>query len=135
VTIPEEGSKMTAALVQQNKNLVLGALGAAQSGDIAAFLSALHQDVRLHEPDFLPYGGLYEGPESFLAGIGAAGSVLDVAKAELLNASADETRTVLLMAVPLLSTGECMHITEHWSVEDGLVTDVRVFWFEHPEFA
>ena len=34
------------------------------------------------------------------------------------------------MTVPLLATGELMHITEHWRVDGGLVTDVRVFWFD-----
>jgi hypothetical protein len=126
---------MTTATVQQNRDLVLGALGAAKAGDINGFLNAMHAEVRIHEPSYLPYGGLYVGAARFLELFGEAAKVLDLANIELISATADDGRTVLLMTVPLLSTGEVMYITEHWSVEDGLVTDVRVFWFGHPEFA
>jgi hypothetical protein len=125
---------VNATAAQQNKDLVLGALAAAKAGDIESFFKAIHPRVQIHEPAHLPYGGLHEGPDGFVKLLAQALDVLDLGKLELISATADDERTILLMTVPLLATGEVMHITEHWRVEHGMVTDVRVFWFDCPDF-
>ena len=126
---------MTTSLVKHNRELVLGALDAVKSGDIDGFMSVMHPDLSIHEPEHLPYGGIYKGGAGFLRLFAEAAKILDLSKIELVSATADESRTVLLMTVPLLSTGETVHITEHWCVKHEWVTDVRVFWFEAPRFA
>ena len=125
---------MTATVTERNRALVLGALEAAKAGDMESFFKAMHPRIQIHEPAHLPYGGVYQGPDGFAELLVQALEVLDIGKLELISATADEERTILLMTVPLLATGEVMHITEHWRVEGGVVTDVRVFWFDCPDF-
>lgn len=124
----------TTTTAQRNQEIVLGALSAAQAGDMDAFLGAMHPDVQLHEPPYLPYGGEYRGRKGFVELFARATEILDLTNIELISATAGEDRTVLLMRVRLRRSGEMVHITEHWCVEHGQITDVRVFWFELPDF-
>ena len=124
----------TTSIAQQNRDLVVGALQAAMSGDVATFLAAMHPEVVLHEPPYLPYGGEYVGREGFTQLFVEAVKYLDLSGAELVSATADEDRTVLLMTVPMAATGERIHVTEHWQCRDGQVVDVRVFWYSLPDF-
>lgn len=126
-------SKAHRSTAEQNRNIVVGALQSAVHGDIDALLEVMHPEIRVHEPPYLPYGGVYEGTAGFLRVMGEATKYLDLAQAKLLAATADDMRTVLLMSVPLVGSGEPVHITEHWCLSYGLVTDVRVFWFDLPE--
>jgi hypothetical protein len=135
VIVPAEKNQVDQTKAAHNREVVLGALQAAMGGDIDAFLSVLHPDITVHEPLYLPYGGVYKGTDGFLRLLGEATKFLDLAKVKLLAATADDVRTVLLMSVPLVGSGEPVHVTEHWCLVDGLVTDVRVFWFELPDFA
>jgi ketosteroid isomerase-like protein len=122
----------TTSIAQQNRELVLGALAAITTGDTETFLEAMHPDVVVHEPSYLPYGGDYVGAEGFLDLLPKASSLIDLSGVQLVSATADEDRTVLLMTAPLVSNGETVHITEHWQVRDGKVVDVRVFWYALP---
>ena len=123
----------TVTTAKANRDLVVGAIAAAKSGNMEGFTAALHPDIEVHEPDYLPYGGTFRGAEGFLELFGKATEVLDFETMEVVSATADDERAVLLMTCNLLSTGEQRHITEHWVIEDGLVRDVRVFWFGLPE--
>lgn len=122
----------TTSPAEQNKALVLGALTAVKGGDIETFLKAMHPDLVVHEPAYLPYGGDFHGAEGFLQLFGEVSKLVDVDTLELLSATADHERTVLLMTVELRSNRERRHITEHWLIQDGLVRDVRVFWSDLP---
>jgi ketosteroid isomerase-like protein len=118
---------------EQNKNLVLGALGAVTQGDTDSFLEAMHPELVVHEPGYLPFGGEHRGAEGFLGLFAEITKLVDVPTLELLSATADEERVVLLMTVELLNSGERRYLTEHWRIEDGKVREVRVFWSDLPE--
>ena len=126
-------SKAHRSTAEQNRSIVVGALSSALHGDIDGLLAVMHPEIRVHEPPYLPYGGVYEGTAGFLRLLGEATKYLDLAQAKLLAATADAMRTVLLMSVPLVGSGEPVHITEHWCLSHGLITDIRVFWFDLPE--
>jgi ketosteroid isomerase-like protein len=117
---------------QTNKMLVLGALEKAIGGDIDAFVATLAPDIQVHEPDYLPYGGTYHGPDGFLELLGEATKILDLGSMKVLTASADEDRVILLMRADLVGTGDPMLVTEHWTISGDRITDVRVFWFGLP---
>jgi ketosteroid isomerase-like protein len=119
-------------VAEANREPVTGAVEAALAGNMEGFLGALHPDVEVHEPDYLPYGGTYTGREGFLDLFQRATQVLDFPTLELISATADDERTVLLMTCKLVSNGDERYITEHWRMEDGLVREVRVFWFSLP---
>jgi hypothetical protein len=117
---------------QDNKQLVVGAIDSAKAGNIEGFLNVMHPEVVVHEPDHLPYGGTYHGRESLLEVVQKAAALVDLETLELTAVTADEERAVLLLKFQLLGTGEEMIGTEHWVIEDGLVRDVRVFWYGLP---
>lgn len=119
-------------VMETNRDLVVGALEAAQAGDMETFMAALHPEIEVLEPDYLPYGGTYRGHDGFLELLGKATALVDLPTMEILSAISDEERTVLLMKIKLLSNGDERYITEHWRIEDGLVREVRVFWFGLP---
>jgi hypothetical protein len=123
----------TATVEQRNRDIVVGAIEAVKGGDADTFMAVLDPQVKIHEPPNLPYGGLYEGRESFLQIYEQVIKLADPTQIELISATADAERAVLLMTIPLLS-GERFYVTEHWCLTNGLVTDVRVFWFEIPDF-
>jgi uncharacterized protein len=120
-------------VAQSNRDLVVGAFEAAQAGRMDEFLGALHPDVEVHEPPYLSYGGTYRGRDGFLDLFGKATQILDFGTLKLVSATADEERTVMLMTCDLVSNSEERYITEHWRVEDGLIREVRVFWFSLPD--
>lgn len=124
---------MSSAPTDSVRDTVLGALAAITRGDIEGFTSALHPEVVVHEPDYLPYGGDFTGKAGFLELFDQATKVIDFPTLEIVSATADETRCVLLMTCKLTTNREQRHITEHWVVQDGLIKDVRVFWFGLPE--
>ena len=101
-------------------------------GDMDGFLAAVHPEVVVLEPDHLPYGGTFTGHDGFLEVFAGATQVLDFPTMKVISATADEERAILLMTCDELATGKQQHITEHWLIEDGLVREVRVFWFGLP---
>jgi ketosteroid isomerase-like protein len=120
-------------VAQTNRDLVVSAFEAAQAGKMDEFLGVLHPDVEVHEPPFLSYGGTYRGHDGFLDLFDKATQILDFPTLTLVSATADEERTVMLMTCNLISNGEQRYITEHWRVQDGLIREVRVFWFSLPD--
>jgi ketosteroid isomerase-like protein len=120
------------AIAQLNKEVVLGAIDAIKTFDVDAFLDALHTEVTIHEPEYLPYAGVYHGADGFHQLFTEAVKLVDVSSLEVVSATVDEERAVLLMTAELISTRERVHITEHWVLVDGKVVDVRVFWFDLP---
>ena len=122
----------TTSTAEANRQLVVGAIEAAMAGDMEGFTDSLHPEIEVHEPDYLPYGGIYRGKDGFLELFGKATAVLDFPTMKVVSATGDEDRAILLMTCNLLSNGEERHITEHWEIEDGLVKRVRVFWFGLP---
>ena len=120
------------ATAQHNRDVVLGAIDAIKTFDVEGLLGAMHAEVTVHEPEYLPYAGIYHGAEGFHQLFAEAIKLVDVTSLEVLSATVDQERAVLLMTAELISTRERVHITEHWVLQDGKVVDVRVFWFELP---
>ena len=93
----------------------------------------MHPELVVHEPGYLHFGGEHHGAEGFLGLFAEITKLVDVPTLELLSATADDERVVLLMTVELITNGERRYLTEHWRIEDGKVREVRVFWSDLPE--
>jgi ketosteroid isomerase-like protein len=120
------------AIAQLNKEVVLRAIDAIKTFDVDTFLDAFHAEVTIHEPEYLPYAGVYHGADGFHRLFTEAVKLVDVSSLDVVSATVDEERAVLLMTAELISTRERVHITEHWVLAEGKVVDVRVFWFDLP---
>lgn len=121
----------TPTAAEANEQLVLGAIEAAVNGDAEGFLDVFHPDAEVLEPDYLPYGGTYRGREEFLALWAKASQIVDLSTLKVVSATCNDERVVPLMTAKLVN-GEEHHITEHWRIENGLVREIRVFWFGLP---
>ena len=89
----------------------------------------LDEQIEVREPDGLPHGGSYTGLDELKRMFGKAAPLLDVAKLEVQELTADEDRAVALLLMPLRNgPGEAL-ISEHWRLRDGKAVALQAFWF------
>jgi ketosteroid isomerase-like protein len=113
---------------QRNSDFVRNGLEAGVGGDVDAFMAVLDPDVQVHEPTYLPYGGVHRGHEAVRGMLRQAGRIIDFPSLEFVSVVSEDDRIVMLMTVNLRSDGSRRHIIEHWEMRDGLAQEVRVFW-------
>lgn len=114
--------------VDTTRDLVVGALDLLFANDMEGFFARTKEDVQVIEPSYLPYGGTYVGREGFRDLGRKISKVLDMRSVEVVSATGDGERTILLMTAKLRNSGEQRYLTEHWVVEDNLIAEIRVFW-------
>jgi uncharacterized protein len=117
---------------EAHKDLIVTSLEAAIAGDPAKLLAALHPEVIVREPAYLPYGGDYRGPDGFLELQAKAGEILDVSSLEITDAIGEGDRVVLRMTANFNGAPGEVTLTEHWLVRDGRIVDIEVFWSSLP---
>ena len=113
-----------------NKQIVNGAYEAMSSGNVRGFLDVLDERIEVREPDGLPHGGTYIGPDELKQMFGKAAPVLDVAKLELLELTAEEDRVVARLRIPVRSGSGQALISEHWRLREGKAIALQAFWFD-----
>lgn len=114
--------------VGTTRDLVVGALDSLFANDLEGFFARTKDDIQVIEPSYLPYGGTYVGREGFRDLGRKISKVLDMRSIEVVSATGDHERTILLMTATLRNSGEQRYLTEHWVVEDNLIAEIRVFW-------
>src|SRR5262245_41612082 len=118
------------ATPEENKKMVRSAYEEMAGGNPAPFLGALHpEEIVLHEPDPLPYGGTYRGHKEIMGFMAQAVEVMDPGRLEIDALIAEGDRVVSLIRLGLKSGGEAL-LTEHWVFRDGQAVELRVFWFD-----
>ena len=108
-------------------------------GDFAAFMALLDPNIVIYEADSLPYGGTHRG----LAGVGALFKKLNEfverfhAKPQQFFVSGDDVAALIRVTGKARSTGESidMAVMEVWTLENGLATSIRPFYWDTAEFA
>jgi ketosteroid isomerase-like protein len=122
---------MTAAPVTEaNRTVVQNLYAAGINGDIAGLLSAMADDVVIHEPAFLPYGGVYVGKDAFVGMYEKLATLLDVTKIRLEYTVADGDRVIGVLRIPDLNTGQDIVFAEQSTLRDGKVVDFRIFFHD-----
>jgi hypothetical protein len=117
---------------QENVQVVRIALEALQRGDIATFLQALDQEVEIHEPDSLPYGGTYKGHEGIQRLIGALAETwmnLEALPEEILGAG-DTVLVMLRLKAQGRKSGKeiDMPVAEFWDMRNRKAIRIRLFY-------
>src|SRR5262245_49756711 len=92
---------------------------AAVGGDMDTVLDSLTEDFVLEEPQFLPYGGVYEGRQGFAELIQKALTQLDVQKMSIDRFVADGEWVIGIIRMPLVGSGEEILLAEESKVRDG----------------
>ena len=104
-----------------------------------ALASTTHPDFELHEPDALPYGGIWKGVDGFKAcWAKIRQGALDTEHLETVRTyfADDEDHLVCLLHArgKVRATGEPFDslVCEQWEFKDGRIHRIRVYWFNPP---
>lgn len=109
-----------------SRELVERFYAAAASGDTETFLGSVADDIVVHEPAFLPYGGVYRGRDGFVAMLGEAAKMADVGSLVVDHIVAEGQRAFAVLRLRLLDGGE-IHVAEESVIRDGLIAELRIF--------
>lgn len=117
-------------LTEQNRSAIENFYAAGSSGDIATMLSYLADDVIIHEPPFLPYGGKYHGKDGLVAVYQTIGQFVDISRVQLHYVVVDNDRAFAVIEVPDVRTSENIRLTEESRLADGKIVELRLYYFD-----
>jgi ketosteroid isomerase-like protein len=121
----------TDSLTERNRAMVQEMYAAVtERADIQEFMAHVSDDVVVHEPPYLPYGGDYAGKEAFLALFGKVAAALDTRTITLESIIADGDKVMAFVRACTKPTGEIARLVEESTIRDGKVVDIRVYYFD-----
>jgi uncharacterized protein len=100
------------------------------AGDFEGILSCFHLDIEIHEPECLPYGGVYKGMEGAMKLFSEAPKLLDVGVFKVDALIADGNLVAGMLQTAIVGTGEPLAVAEVSTVKDGKIIKVRVFQWD-----
>lgn len=120
---------------QRNVALLQGFEDSFVAGDIEDVLARLHDDIVVHEAANLPYPGDHAGKDGFLALANAFDRTWEItAPIRLDIAPVGDDRVLVLVELDVVGrpTGMplTLRITELYTIAGGLITDVRVSYWD-----
>ena len=122
--------KTKSEVTEESRHVVEALYAAAISGDIAAVFSLLDENIVCHESPSLPYGKAYRGHEGLRELFGPLPKYLAMEKIEIDHMVADGENVVVVIRLPVRSTGIETMVSEHHRVRNGKVIEQRIFFFE-----
>jgi ketosteroid isomerase-like protein len=115
---------------RENGKLLRSVYEAARSNDWETLLSRFHPDVVLHETPALRVGGTYRGMAEVGPVLAELGAVLDQSTLQVEYICAGEDHAVASLIVQALDGGGEIRLSEHATIRDGQVTEIRVFYWD-----
>jgi ketosteroid isomerase-like protein len=109
--------------------LVEGIYAAVKRQDWDSLLSAFDPDIVMFESEALPYAGTYRGLDEVSAALATVSQGMDLDSLEVEYVLADEEHAVGHIRVTL-SGGLEVRISEHWTIRDGKVVELRPFYWD-----
>lgn len=110
---------------------VLAMFDALLAGDLDTLSSLLHPDLEVIEPESLPYGGVYRGPDAFLGDLlvqMTRAFELGLEDARVIDGG-DVVAAQMTCVFTSRKTGQALRIpyVEVYEFEDGLIRTVTVY--------
>jgi ketosteroid isomerase-like protein len=102
----------------------------AANADYDDVFACLSEDLVVNEPPFLPYGDVYHGHDGFRRLIGKVTRVLDVSRMHVIRMVAEDDRTIGIIEMPDLATGEQILLAEESLIRDGKVVEINVYFHQ-----
>ena len=120
---------MTDANTDASRRAVAKLYDAGLSGDLKGMVAALHPQLVVYEPSFLPYGGVTNGRDAFVELFGTITRYIDFATLKLDSMVAENDVVVAFLSARTYA-GETLSIGERSQVADGLIKEMRIFYHE-----
>jgi ketosteroid isomerase-like protein len=120
---------MSEATAARTLELVEGIYASVKREDWDGLLSVFDPDVVMFESEALPYAGTYRGLDEVSAALGAVSQGMDLGSLQVEYVLADEEHAVGHIRVKL-SGGIEVRISEHWTIRDGRVVELRPFYWD-----
>ena len=103
--------------------------------DFEEFLSYLSDDLIVHEPLCLPYGGDYYGKDALLNLVPSIAEIINLSTLRLDYVVADGDRVMAVIRAAGFESGTNLHLIEESRILDGKVVEMRVYCFDHPSLS
>jgi ketosteroid isomerase-like protein len=104
---------------------------ALRAGDLDAAFQCFHPDSEIDEPEGLPYGGRYRGPEGVMRLVTAISQDYDfeIGETDIRPIGPDEALGILEATFISKSTGKRVHtkVVELYRFTDGLISFADIF--------
>ena len=127
--ISPHGNEIMSTIEDSNKALVRH-IYEDSATDPNALARAMHEDFVEYVPPILPWGGVHHGFEDFTKKVmPLVAAALDLGSLRLVSLSADGDRVAALISARTRS-GKELWIAEHWTLHDGKVTSLMVFYHD-----
>jgi ketosteroid isomerase-like protein len=110
--------------------------GAFQSGDLSQVFATLAPNVKVHIPESLPYGGVYDGHEGFKNFVSKSGTLVNlrVVVDRYFDGGAADAFTLVTLCGLHAKKASAPHIDmpllERFSVKDGKIQELWVFYWD-----
>lgn len=122
---------------QTTRDIVQGAYDALGAGDVEAFLSALSEDVVLHEAEGAPVSGVFRGKSAVQEAFPALATGYGLRGVVLNHLVVDGDRAVGLIDILCTSgsgTEFVMPAAESWVVREGKAVEIRPYLWDTAVF-
>ncbi|BBZ15439.1 nuclear transport factor 2 family protein [Mycobacterium branderi] len=120
----------TKSLTEVNRSIIDRFYAAGPRGDLETMSDCLADDVVIHEPPYLPFGGDYRGKEGLSAIYSAVAQLADVTQFKVHYILVDGDRAVAFGGFPVNDTGKFTHFAEESRLVDGKIAEIRLYYYD-----
>ena len=121
---------MSMSLTERNRAITESMYAAVLDGDVEALFSHFADDIVVSEPAFLPFGTVCRGKEAFMRLFPVVNQYLDVTQVKVHHLVADGERVIGCIGIPDRATGKLTHMLEQFTLHDGKVTAIQLFYYD-----
>lgn len=115
---------------EASRSIVEKMYAAGTAGDIPGMMACLSENLVVHEPPFLPYGGDHHGHDGFVQLFETINSYLDMTQVKVDRMVADGPWVVAVMRIPDRKTGNDVLLSDELHVSDGIITELRIYFHD-----
>ena len=120
----------TPELTEHNRALAERMYGAVARGDVEGFLSFISPNVVVEEPDFLDYGGTYDGIDGLKGLFAKFATRFDLSGLDFERIVVDGAYVCAICRVPVLGGDNSVLFIERALIEADKVVSLRVYMYD-----
>ena len=113
-----------------SRDVVQRFFDAGAKGDFETALQLMDEDIVIHQPQFIAYGGTYRGRDNFPALAAKISEHLDMSASKIQLLVADGDTVFAVHHVPEVKTGKTCVLVVQITVRDGRLAENRIYFHE-----